>query len=76
VVCHPRGNVEVSMLSDVDVVQHDLDRITKRLNDLMQKVDFENSSYPVETYDRLADLKTDCEDLNDYLNTYSSYDPG
>ena len=66
----------MSILSDVDVVQHDLDRITKRLNDLMQKVDFENSSYLVETYDRLADLKTDCEDLNDYLNTYSSYDPG
>ena len=40
------------MLSDVDVVQHDLDTITKRLNDLMQKVDFENGSYPVETYEQ------------------------
>lgn len=42
----------------------------------MQKVDFENGSYPNETYDRLADLKRDCEDLCEYLNTYSSYDPG
>jgi len=66
----------VSILSDIDVVQRDLDRITKRLDSLLIKVDFENESYPVETYDRLADLKRDCEDLNEYLNTYSSYDPG
>ena len=50
------------MLSDIDVVQRDLDRITARLDSLLIKVDFENESYPVETYDRLADLKKDCED--------------
>ena len=66
----------MSLLSDIDVVQRDLDRITTRLNSLLRKVDFESESYPVETYDRLADLKKDCEDLNEYLNTYSSYDPG
>jgi len=66
----------VSLISDIDVVQRDLDRIIERLDALMQKVDFENGSYPNETYDRLADLKRDCEDLCEYLNTYSSYDPG
>ena len=66
----------MSLISDIDVVQRDLDRIIERLNALMQKVDFENGSYPYETYDRLADLKSDCEDLCEYLNTYSSYDPG
>ncbi len=66
----------MSILSDIDVVQRDLDRIATRLNSLLRKGDFEAESYPVETYDRLADLKKDCEDLNEYLNTYSSYDPG
>ena len=66
----------MSILSDIDVVQRDLDRITARLDSLLTKVDFEAESYPVETYDRLSDLKKDCEDLNEYLNAYSSYDPG
>lgn len=66
----------MSLLSELDVVTRELDRCNGRLELLMKKVDFDSGSYPNETYDRLADLKKDIDDLLSYLDTYSSYDPG
>jgi hypothetical protein len=66
----------VSLLPETDVVQRDLERVKDRIDQLMIRVTFDCGSYPIETHDRLADLKRDCEDLCEYLDTYSSYDPG
>jgi hypothetical protein len=66
----------VSLLPETDVVQRDLERVKDRIDQMMIRVNFDCGSYPIETYDRLADLKRDCEDLCEYLDTYSSYDPG
>ena len=62
-------------MSEVDLLSTGLDKVKARLELMLNEID-ENSSLPTETYDRLAEIIVGCEELNEYVNTYSSYDPG
>lgn len=62
-------------MSEVDTFSTGIDKVKARLELMLADID-EQSSLPTETYDMLAELIVGCEELNEYVNTYSSYDPG
>lgn len=62
-------------MSEVDTFSSDINKVKSRLELMLNGID-EHSSLPNETYDMLAEIIVGCEELNEYVNTYSSYDPG
>ena len=62
-------------MSEVDTFSTGIDKVKARLELMLNNID-ERSSLPTETYDMLAEIIVGCEELNEYVNTYSSYDPG